>query len=193
MVNENMKINEAIQHCEEITKDPGTCESCRQEREQLKDWLSICACVLDSTTECSIANVHEDGTAEIEIKITAASLSKAIEILERVHNNGNTKVSLAKKEQQILSNKERVLKYCRELQSHSTDWLIERDDVDARVRKYPEDKTDWYYGCPYNWGLPEFEGKDLCSVKDREETPKPASRELLERCVRCWSLALEDK
>ena len=171
-----MDVHEAIDHCEQIIKDKETCDGCRQEHMQLKEWLTICAAVLDNIKSYGIGKSNDGGVC-VEMTLKAASASDAIKLKNMV--------------MPTVSNKERVLDYCRNMQSSSTESLMSRDDVELRVKKYPEDKKDWFEGCPGNYGLSEYEDDGLCCRPGFDKEKFHTGLGGLEICRECWLKALE--
>ena len=88
-----------------------------------------------------------------------------------------------------LTNRDKVLNYCRYFVSGSIESLSDRDDVEYAL-KHPEKNLN-IPSCPTNWGLEDAE--ELCNTSDEDGYYKLSYKEQVAVCQLCWKKALKEE
>ena len=86
-----------------------------------------------------------------------------------------------------MTNKEKILNYCKHYMSGSIDSLQTRDDI---VSGLTQENFKHYLlsGCPHTWGLDEFDGD---CYKDNHKG-ELSYLEQTKQCENCWARALSE-
>ena len=64
-----MKLEEAINHCEEVLERDDMCEECKQEHKQLAKWLKELKLLRDMIVKCSDCVSREECSKQIHLNL----------------------------------------------------------------------------------------------------------------------------